>query len=101
MRTTITIPEALLRKARIVAAERRTTFSALVEDALRAALSEKPGRTREPFKLITFKGRGVFPGIDLDKTSALGELDDIAPSAIGRDSEGRIRATPQGRPGSG
>ena len=71
MRTTITISEDLLRKARRCAATRGMTLSVLIEDALRVALASKPKRPQRRFKLITFRGRGVLPGIDLDKTSAL------------------------------
>jgi hypothetical protein len=55
MRTTLVLDDQLLRRARKRAADRGTTLSALVNDALRDALREEPPLPR-PFRLITFKG---------------------------------------------
>jgi hypothetical protein len=76
MRTTIDLPEPLLRSAKRRAEERKVTLSEIVGDALRAELSSKPA-ARRPFKLITTKGK-PWPGIDLNKTSALIAIDDEA-----------------------
>jgi hypothetical protein len=37
----------------------------IIEDALRAALAERPSRPAPPFKLVTFRGDGPWEGIDL------------------------------------
>jgi hypothetical protein len=65
MKTTIEINDALLRRAKVYAAERNLTLKALVEQALRQYLDHgvaPPGT----FKLRkhTFRGRGLQPGID-------------------------------------
>lgn len=53
-----------MRKAKQVAAERGMSLKALVEEALRAAL-EQPltARRAKPFKMATFKGNGLQPGL--------------------------------------
>jgi hypothetical protein len=59
MKMTIDIPEPLLRKARQLAARKRTTLRALVEHCLRQVLEDRyRGRT---FRLrdARFKGRGL------------------------------------------
>ena len=73
MRTTIYIQDELLRLAKQEAAKSGTTFTALVEDALRAALMRrKPTTTTaEKINLPTFRGRGVRPGINLDSNAEL------------------------------
>jgi hypothetical protein len=64
MKTTVDLPDALLRRAKRLAAREGTTVRALVEESLRRVLAE---REREvPFKLkpVTFKGDGLSPGVD-------------------------------------
>jgi hypothetical protein len=61
MKTTLDIPDSLLREARKVADRHETTLRALVEQGLRMVLAE---RKREPtFRLrkASFKGRGLRP----------------------------------------
>lgn len=72
MRTTVTIQDDLLRQARRVALERHSSLRELVEDALRSALAQpKTDKKAEPFCLVTFRGRGTLPGVDLDHTAGL------------------------------
>lgn len=72
MRTTVTISDDLLRKAKQVAAERSCTLSDIVQEALQKvfAQSRSAGRHR-PTRLSTFRGRGLLPGIDLDSSATL------------------------------
>lgn len=72
MRTTVTLPDDLLRRARKAALERSCTLSEIVEEALLRALSAA-GRPPEagPTKLVTYGGRGVRPGVNLDSGSDL------------------------------
>jgi hypothetical protein len=75
MRTTIRIDEELLKKAKIQAARRGTTITAIIEDALRESLSRQDNsQPREPVHLVTFMGKGLLPGVDLDDTAALLDL---------------------------
>ena len=77
MRTTISLDDRLLRAAKRLAAQRGTTLSAVIADALRAQLASKPDKPIRPFKLIVFEGSGPHEGIDLDRTSALDTRDDV------------------------
>jgi len=82
MRTTLTIADDILVEAKRIAAEKRCTVSAVVNDALRVAL--KQGRTRgssAPFEMPTYGGAGVrkAPGISPAGMAKLGEEDELAP----------------------
>jgi hypothetical protein len=76
MRTTIRLPDDLLREAKKRAAERGTTLARLFEDALREALLRERGAAaaRPPVALVTVRGRGTQPGVDLEDSAALLEL---------------------------
>jgi hypothetical protein len=76
MRTTVRLDERLLRQAKAVAAEERRTLTAVIDDALRQFLARRsaPRAKRAPIKLVTFRGDGLQPGVDLDDTAALIEL---------------------------
>lgn len=75
MRTTVRLDERLLREAKAFAARERRTLTAVIDDALRQLLSRKAARrTRTPVELITFRGNGLRPGVDLDDTAALTDL---------------------------
>jgi Bacterial antitoxin of type II TA system, VapB len=77
MRTTINLPDELVSQAKKAAAESGRTFTAVVEDALREALSRRaPRQQRRPVRLPTFGGTGVLPGVDLDDSAALLDLMD-------------------------
>lgn len=66
MKTTIEIQSELLRKAKEAARKEGTTLRSLVEEGLRTVLQarSKPRRRRK-FRMRTFKGDGLQPGIDL------------------------------------
>jgi hypothetical protein len=78
MRTTVSLPDPLLRNAKKRAAERHVTLSGLIEDALRAHLARPEGPATPAFRLHTVRGRLVSPAVDLDRTSALVAADDEA-----------------------
>jgi hypothetical protein len=71
VRTTITLPEPLLRNAKRRAAEQGITLSKLLEDALRRQMAQKPPVRPRTFRLHVVHGKAVRPGLDLDRTSAL------------------------------
>ena len=79
IRTTVRLPPELLRQAKRKASAEGRTLTALIEDGLRqvvnAAPRKKPGR-RVILPVSTAKG-GVMPGIDLDNSAALQEMDDL------------------------
>jgi hypothetical protein len=61
MKVMIDIPEPLLRKARRLAARKRTTLRALVEQCLRHALQESNRSRTFRLRKASFKGRGLQP----------------------------------------
>ena len=71
MRTIISLDDRLHRRAKSYAAEHGTTLTALVEEALRARLTERRARPRPPVRLPTFKGEGLQGGLSLDAMGAI------------------------------
>jgi len=77
MRTTINLPEDLIRQAKKAALEADTTLTEIIGDALREALAkQRRKKPPEKLKVITYGKGGVHPGVDLDDTSALLDLMD-------------------------
>jgi len=78
MRTTIEINDDLMRQVKRVALQSNRTLRAVIEDALRCDLAKGPPAAGSAPKerVITFKGRGLRPGIDLDNTADLLDLMD-------------------------
>ena len=74
MRTTIRLDDDLLRAAKRRAVETDRTLTAVIEDALRAALAVRAERTGERPGLPTFEGGGLQRGVDLDDTASLLDL---------------------------
>jgi hypothetical protein len=71
MRTTVRLDPVLLAEAKKLGAATGRTLTAVVEDALRAAVSRRVRRRRRTPKLTIVNGRGVRAGIDLDDSAAL------------------------------
>ena len=73
MRTTVRLDERLLQQAKAFAAKERRTLTAVIDDALRQFLTRSaPQRSpRSDVRLITFRGGGLRPGVDLDDTASL------------------------------
>ena len=67
MRTTVTIPDDLVRQAKRAAAERSFALSEVIQEALQKVfLQQRTTGEKQQTRLTTFRGRGVLPGIDLD-----------------------------------
>lgn len=78
-RTTIRLDDRLLARAKEHAARTGRTLTAVIEDALRAALGRSRQKSRrERLALPTFGSGGVLPGVDLDDSAALLDLMDSA-----------------------
>jgi len=72
MRTTIRLEDDLVARAKQLAAKTGRTLTAVIEDALRAALAMgRPPGGRKPIELPTFGRGGLLPGVDLDASAAL------------------------------
>lgn len=77
MRTTLDLDDHLLREAKRLAAERGTTLTAVMEDALRIVVRrvEQPKpRRRRKLPTTGVPGAGFMPGVDLDSNAATLEL---------------------------
>lgn len=76
-RTTVRLPEQLLKLAKRKAAAEGRTLTSLIEDGLRLVVAEKPPQqTRVTPRVSTARG-GVRPGVDVSDGSQLQELDDL------------------------
>jgi hypothetical protein len=72
MRTTIRIDEQLLKEAKQLAARSGKSLTSIIEDALRESLArQRRSVRREPVSLVTFGGKGLLPGVDLDNSAVL------------------------------
>jgi len=78
MRTTISIKDTLLQKAKQASIRRGCTLSEVVEEALRVVLESQPkSLPKDPVpRWTTFSGDGVRAGVDLNQSSALLEVMD-------------------------
>lgn len=72
MRTTISIEDEVLARAKAKALERKCTLGDLVNEALLLNLStDRLVRDKTPIRLTTVKGRGPAPGVQLNDNAAL------------------------------
>lgn len=78
-RTTVRLPEDLLRQAKRKAAAEGRTLTSLLEEGLRRVVTEKRlgNESRRVFPPVSSATGGLLPGIDLAKLSALEELEDV------------------------
>ena len=79
MRTSVHIPDELLKRAKKKAAEEGRTLTALIEEGLRTVLTEAGAvkQRRKRVELIVSEARdGVLAGIDLTNNAALQDLMD-------------------------
>lgn len=77
MRTTVTIDDGLLRRAKEQAAASGRSLSEIVEEALRASFA-RPSASAEPFRLalVTAGSGGVRAGLDLSDNAAVRDVID-------------------------
>ena len=78
-RTTVRLPDDLIRRAKRKATAEGRSLTALIEDGLRRVVNErvpvnKAGRILPPVSTAT---GGLMPGIDLNEASVLQEIDDM------------------------
>jgi ribbon-helix-helix CopG family protein len=77
MRTTITLNDRLLERLKKRAAESGTSVSGLIERAVRLLLQASASQRQDRFDLVTFGAGGQFTTLNIDKTAALLEADDV------------------------
>ncbi|HUL46853.1 MAG TPA: hypothetical protein VLV25_07120 [Steroidobacteraceae bacterium] len=73
MRTTVRLDEALLERARLEAAKRKTTLTSLIEQGLELVLRRPMKRPEHPPVTLPEcrAGGGTLPGVDLDDGASL------------------------------
>jgi ribbon-helix-helix CopG family protein len=78
-RTTVRLPGDLVKRAKRKAAAEGRSLTALIEDGLRRVLNERgpAGRARRILPPVSTATGGVMPGIDLNDTAALQEMEDL------------------------
>jgi hypothetical protein len=70
-KTTIELPDGLLRDAKKVALEQRTSVKALIEQGLRAVVRERLRRGRFTLRRASFAGDGLVAGRSLQDWAAI------------------------------
>lgn len=72
----MSISDHLLAEAKRLASSTGRSLSQVVEDALRESLARGHGPERTEFRMPTFGGKGLLPGVDLDDSAGLQDLMD-------------------------
>ena len=78
-RTTVRLPEDLIRRAKRKAAADGRTLTALIEEGLRLVVGEKgkPGKGKRVLPPVSKATGGPMPGIDITDMSAIQEMEDL------------------------
>jgi hypothetical protein len=78
-RTTVRLPEELLRRAKRKAAAEGRTLTSLIEEGLRAVTAEPRNQLRSKRVLppVSKETGGLMPGIDLSDSAVLQQLEDL------------------------
>jgi len=77
-RTTVRLPQDLLKKAKRKAAQEGRTLTSLIEDGLRLVVAEngKKPKTKRVMPRVSKATGGLLPGIDLARFSDYQEMED-------------------------
>jgi hypothetical protein len=74
-RTTVRLPDELMRKAKRKAAESGRTLTSFLEEGLKTILADPPRPAKKPIRLPVSKASGgTLPGVDLNRSA---DLEDI------------------------
>jgi hypothetical protein len=78
-RTTVRLPEELMRRAKRRAASEGRTLTDLIEDGVRRVLNERtaPAKAKRILPRVSSATGGLMPGIDLNDSVALQEMEDL------------------------
>ena len=78
-RTTVRLPEELVKRAKRKAVAEGRSLTALIEEGLRRVLSDRgsPETPKRVFPPVSAATGGLRPGIDLSDTAALQEIEDL------------------------
>ena len=85
-RTTVRLPDDLVRRARRKALAEGRSLTALIEEGLRRVLADRApaGRVKRVLPPVSSATGGLMPGVSLDDGAALQEIED-------REMAGRLR----------
>jgi hypothetical protein len=82
MRTTIRLSDDLLAQAKEAAVRSGRTLTAVIEDALRQALTRKQGQPKQRAICLPTSGKGgLRPGVNLDSNADLLDIMDESDAA--------------------
>lgn len=83
-RTTVRLPDDLVRRARRKALAEGRSLTALIEEGLRRVLADRApaARTSRVLPPVSSATGGLRPGVNLDDSAALLDMDDL--DAAGR-----------------
>jgi hypothetical protein len=78
-RTTVRLPEDLVRRAKRKATEEGRTLTALIEDGVRRVLEEPaaPARKKRVLPRVSTAAGGLLPGIGPNVSAAVQEMEDL------------------------
>jgi hypothetical protein len=78
-RTTVRLPESLVRRAKARAAAEGRTLTSLIEEGLRRIVNEsgRPEKKPRVFPRVSSARGGLMAGIDLDDSASLQRMDDL------------------------
>ncbi len=78
-RTTVRLPDELVARAKRKALAEGRSLTALIEDGLRRVLADTAYRERNKRLLppVAAETGGLLPGVDLNDSAALQEMDDL------------------------
>jgi len=74
MKTTVELPDGLLREAKRMALRDKTTVRALIERGLRGVVSGRPSAVRFSLRAAGFRGDGLVAGRSLRDWEAIRDL---------------------------
>lgn len=74
MKTTVEIPDSLLREAKRVALREHTTVKALIERGLRTVISHRRPAKRFALRSAAFRGDGLVAGASLNDWNTIRDL---------------------------
>jgi hypothetical protein len=74
MKTTVEIPDALLREVKRVALQEKTTIRALIERGLRSVVSGRRSKDRFVLRDAGFRGDGLVAGRSLSDWETIRDL---------------------------
>jgi hypothetical protein len=79
MRTTVRLPDDLLRRAKRKAAAEDRTLTSLIEEGLRGVVDErpKPAKAKRVLPRVSKATGGLMPGVDLTRLSDYQEQEDV------------------------